>query len=156
MKASSRNRCAPTGDDKLGDRPIANGRKDMHLKRTNPAGRGPRIAPLRRPQRMHPAGRFGKRRNGQTPAKLERVVAGTHRTTVAKGSRPSRTKRDVRIGPKTGGTATTADSDTLRPVAAPGRGDPQIEAVQIVVFARTDDGVDEPGGEARARGRHRN
>ena len=103
---------------------------------------------------MHPARGLGKRRNGLAPAKLERVIAGTHRTAVGKRSVPGRTKRDARIAPETQGAAAAADSDTLRPTAAPGRAHAQIEAVPVVVLAGADDGVDEQGSEAKARKRH--
>ena len=142
------------GDGKLGDQPIANGRKDVRLERADPVRRGTRTAPARSPQRMHPAGRLGKRRNGLAPSNLERVVTGTHRTAIGKRSVPSRTKRYTRIAPETRGAATTADSDTLRPVAAPGGAHAQIEPVPIVVLARTDNGVDEQGSQARARRSH--
>ena len=70
---------------------------------------------------MHPAGRVGKRRNQRARAKLERVIARTDGAAVGKRSFPGHTKRHTRIAPKTQGTATTADSDTLRPVPAPAR-----------------------------------
>ena len=142
------------GDSKLGDQPIANGGKDVRLERADPVRRGTRTAPLRSPQRMHPAGRLGKRRNGLAPANLERVIAGTHRTAVGKRSVPSRTKRYARIAPETRGASTTVDSDTLRPAAAPDRGHAQVEAVQIVVLAGSHNGVDEQGSQARARRSH--
>ena len=103
---------------------------------------------------MHPAGRLGKRRNGLASANLERVVTGTHRTAVGKRSVPGRTKRDARVAPETQGAAATADSDTLRPIAAPGRAHAQIEAVPVVVLAGADNGVDEHGGQARAQRMH--
>ena len=110
------------GDGKLGDRPIANGRKNVRLERADPVRRGTRTAPPRTPKRMHPAGRLGKRQNGLGPAKLERVVAGTHHTPVGKRGCAGHTKRHIGVAPETEGAATTVDSDTLRPVAAPGRG----------------------------------
>ena len=147
-------RVEEVGDDKLGDRPITNGRQNVCLERMDPVRWVARTAPLRTPQRINPAGRLGKRRNGLAPTNLERVVAGTDRTAVGKRRFTGHTKRNAGITPKTEGAAATSDSDTLRPVPTAARAHAQIEPVPVVVLAGADNGVDEQGAQARTRRRH--
>ena len=143
-------------DGKLRNRPMANGRKNVHLETANPIARGGRMAPLRGPERMHPAGRGGKGGDGLTPTKLDRITTGANRAAVGKRRFTGSAKRNRGITPKTHGAAATADGDTLRPEAGATRGNAQIEPVPVVVLAGSNHGCNEQVvNEARARNRHR-